>query len=96
VSFLATTGLILSAPYMLWLYWRVIYGPLTKPSLAGIKDLNRREMLMLAPLVVLVIYYGFQPADPRRLRGLDGRLHRTSRRLRTKPRRSAAPHTDAR
>ena len=61
VSFLATTGLILSAPYMLWLYWRVIYGPLTKPSLAGIKDLNRREMLMLAPLVVLVIYYGVQP-----------------------------------
>jgi NADH-quinone oxidoreductase subunit M len=61
VSFLATTGLILSAPYMLWLYWRVIYGPLTKPSLAGINDLNRREMLMLAPLVVLVIYYGVQP-----------------------------------
>jgi NADH-quinone oxidoreductase subunit M len=40
----------------------VIYGPLTKPSLTGIKDLDRREMLILAPLVVLVIYYGVQPA----------------------------------
>jgi NADH-quinone oxidoreductase subunit M len=62
VSFLATTGVILSAPYMLWLYWRVIYGPLEKPSLAGMTDLNRREMLLLAPLVALVIYYGVQPA----------------------------------
>jgi NADH-quinone oxidoreductase subunit M len=61
VSFLATTGVILSAPYMLWLYWRVIYGRLEKPSLAGIADLNGREMLILAPLVLLVIYYGVQP-----------------------------------
>jgi NADH-quinone oxidoreductase subunit M len=47
---------------MLWLYWRVMYGPLEKPSLAGMTDLNRREMLLLAPLVALVIYYGVQPA----------------------------------
>jgi NADH-quinone oxidoreductase subunit M len=62
VSFFATTGVILSAPYMLWLYWRVVYGPIEKPSLTGIKDLDRREMLILAPLVILVIYYGVQPA----------------------------------
>jgi NADH-quinone oxidoreductase subunit M len=61
VSFLATTGVILSAPYMLWLYWRVVYGRLEKPSLTGIADLNGREMLILAPLVLLVIYYGVQP-----------------------------------
>jgi NADH-quinone oxidoreductase subunit M len=61
VSFFATLGVILSAPYMLWLYSRVVYGKLEKPSLATITDLNRREIAMLAPLVVLVIYYGVQP-----------------------------------
>lgn len=61
VSFFATTGVILSAPYMLWLYSRVVYGKLEKPSLASITDLNRREIAMFAPLVLLVIYYGIQP-----------------------------------
>ena len=46
---------------MLWLYWRGIYGRLEKPALAAITDLNRREIAILAPLVVLVISYGVQP-----------------------------------
>ena len=61
VAFLATTGVILSAAYMLWLYSRVIYGPLEKPSLRAIADVDRREIALLAPLVLLVIYYGVQP-----------------------------------
>jgi NADH-quinone oxidoreductase subunit M len=61
VAFFATTGVILSAPYMLWLYSRVLYGPLEKPSLRSITDLDRREVALLAPLVLLVIYYGVQP-----------------------------------
>jgi NADH-quinone oxidoreductase subunit M len=61
VAFLATTGVILSAAYALWLYARVIYGRLEKPSLQGIADLNRREIAILAPLVVLVIFYGVKP-----------------------------------
>jgi NADH-quinone oxidoreductase subunit M len=61
VGFFATFGIILSAAYALWLYARVVYGRLEKPALAGITDLNRRELAMLAPLVVLVIYYGFVP-----------------------------------
>jgi NADH-quinone oxidoreductase subunit M len=61
VSFLATTGVILSAGYALWLYRRVVYGVLDKPSLQGITDLNRREIITLAPLLLLVIYYGVQP-----------------------------------
>jgi NADH-quinone oxidoreductase subunit M len=61
VAFFATTGVILSAPYMLWLYSRVLYGPLEKPSLKGILDLDRREVALLAPLVLLVIYYGVRP-----------------------------------
>jgi NADH-quinone oxidoreductase subunit M len=61
VSFLATTGVILSAAYALWLYRRVVYGVLDKRSLAGIEDLDRREIVILAPLVLLVIYYGVHP-----------------------------------
>ena len=61
VAFFATFGVILSAAYALWLYWRVMNGPLDKPALAAIPDLNRREILLLAPLAILVIYYGVQP-----------------------------------
>ena len=61
VAFFATTGVILSAAYSLWLYRRVIFGVLTRPELQGIPDLNRRELVILAPLLLLVIYYGVQP-----------------------------------
>ncbi|GGK53233.1 NADH-quinone oxidoreductase subunit M [Salinarimonas ramus] len=61
VAFFAAFGVILSAAYALWLYWRVMNGPLEKPALAALPDLTRREILMLAPLALLVIYYGVQP-----------------------------------
>src|SRR5215208_6729463 len=61
VAFFATTGVILSAAYALWLYARVIYGRLEKPSLQRIPDLSGREIALLAPLAVLVIYYGVKP-----------------------------------
>ncbi len=61
VAFVATSGVILSACYALWLYWRVMNGPLVKPELQAIQDLDRREVLLLAPLGILVIYYGVQP-----------------------------------
>ncbi|MDQ4135756.1 MAG: NADH-quinone oxidoreductase subunit M [Pseudomonadota bacterium] len=61
VAFFATSGVILSAAYALWLYRRVVYGELTKPALQGIKDLSPREIVVLAPLVLLVIYYGVHP-----------------------------------
>ena len=59
----ATIGVILSAAYALYLYRRIIFGVLDKPSLASIQDLSARETLILAPLVVLVIYYGVQPGS---------------------------------
>jgi NADH-quinone oxidoreductase subunit M len=62
VAFLATSGVILSAAYALYLYRRMIYGPLEKPSLRAITDLNYRELLVFAPLVLLVILFGFYPA----------------------------------
>jgi NADH-quinone oxidoreductase subunit M len=61
VATLATIGVILSAAYALWLYRKVIFGRLEKPSLAGILDLEGREILVLAPLVVLTILFGVYP-----------------------------------
>jgi NADH-quinone oxidoreductase subunit M len=58
---LATFGVILSAAYALWLYRRVVFGALEKPSLAKIADLNYREVLTLAPLMVLTILFGVYP-----------------------------------
>jgi NADH-quinone oxidoreductase subunit M len=57
----ATFGVILSAAYALWLYRKVVFGTLTKPSLASIKDLTFRESLMLFPLVFLTILFGVYP-----------------------------------
>ena len=62
VAAFATLGVILSAGYALWLYRRIIFGALTKDSLKGILDLTPREVIVLAPLVVLTILFGFYPA----------------------------------
>ena len=61
VAALATTGTILSAAYALWLYRKIIFGRLTKPSLAAIMDLNYREVITLAPLVLLTLLFGLYP-----------------------------------
>ena len=61
VAFFATTGVILSAGYALWLYARVIFGKLEKPTLLKIEDMNARELAVMLPLVVLTIWYGIQP-----------------------------------
>ncbi|MCE2510081.1 MAG: NADH-quinone oxidoreductase subunit M [Alphaproteobacteria bacterium] len=62
VAFLAATGVILGAAYMLWLYRRVVFGELTKKSLKDILDLSPREILIFAPLILLVFWMGLYPA----------------------------------
>jgi len=57
----ATTGVILSAAYALWLYRKIIFGALVKPSLMSIKDLTFREGLTLFPLVALTLLFGIYP-----------------------------------
>ena len=61
VATLATLGTILSAAYALWLYRKVIFGKLEKPSLFHIRDIGWREMVILAPLVILTIVFGVYP-----------------------------------
>ncbi|MGH1413331.1 MAG: NADH-quinone oxidoreductase subunit M [Pelagimonas sp.] len=58
----ATTGVILSAGYALWLYRRVVMGDLIKESLKTITDMNLREKAIFAPLVVMTIWMGVYPA----------------------------------
>jgi len=61
VATLATLGTILSAAYMLWLYRKIIFGKLEKPSLFHITDISWREIVVLAPLVILTILFGVYP-----------------------------------
>ncbi len=61
VATLATIGTILSACYALWLYRKVVFGKLEKPSLFNIMDIGWREMAILAPLVILTIVLGIYP-----------------------------------
>ena len=62
VAFLATTGVILSACYALWLYRRTVFGAMEKESLKNITDMNMREAVVIVPLAVLIILFGIYPA----------------------------------
>ena len=59
VALFATTGVVLSATYALWMYARVVLGKLVKPELMNIRDLSLREAVLLVPLAGLTIYFGF-------------------------------------
>ncbi len=58
----ATSGVILSAAYALWLYRRVVMGDLIKESLKTITDMSTRERAIFAPLVVMTLLLGVYPA----------------------------------
>jgi NADH-quinone oxidoreductase subunit M len=57
----AATGVILSAVYALSLYRRVVFGELTNPKLAGIADLEMREVCIFVPLIAGALWLGVQP-----------------------------------
>ncbi len=61
LALLATTGIVLGAAYMLYLYRRVIFGALTKEDLKTMMDLNRREIAVFAPLVAATLWMGIWP-----------------------------------
>ncbi len=63
VATLATSGVVLGAAYMLYLYRRVIFGKLEKEDLKSILDLSWREVAIFAPLVVLTIWMGVYPVS---------------------------------
>jgi len=61
VAVIATSGVILSAAYALYLYRRVVFGELNKESLKSILDLDLREKAILLPLIILTIFFGVYP-----------------------------------
>ena len=58
----ATSGVILSAAYALWLYRRIVLGQLIKESLKSITEMDRREKIIFAPLIFMTLLLGIYPA----------------------------------
>ncbi|OFX11136.1 MAG: NADH-quinone oxidoreductase subunit M [Alphaproteobacteria bacterium RIFOXYD12_FULL_60_8] len=61
VALMAASGLVLGAAYMLYLYRRVVFGDLVRPDLKKIMDLNRREVVVFTPLILVVLWMGIYP-----------------------------------
>lgn len=60
-TMLAATGVIWAAVYMLWMLQRVVFGKVTNPENAKLSDLNSREIGLLIPLLVLMLFMGVYP-----------------------------------
>jgi len=60
-TMIAATGVIWAAVYMLWMIQRVIFGEVTKPENASLSDLNAREIGLLVPLLLLMLFMGVYP-----------------------------------
>ncbi|HVJ01570.1 MAG TPA: proton-conducting transporter membrane subunit, partial [Sphingomonas sp.] len=58
---LGTTGIILGAAYMLWLFRRVVWGDLTKEDVKAMPDLSMRELWLLGPIAAVVLWMGVYP-----------------------------------
>ncbi len=61
VAAIAALGVILGACYMLWMVQRVFYGPITKPENEKLKDVNLREFVYMAPLLIMIFWIGLYP-----------------------------------
>lgn len=62
-AILAATGLVLGAAYMLMLYRRVMFGEITNPEVAQMRDVTSREWLIFVPLIVMVLWLGIHPTS---------------------------------
>ena len=62
IAFLAATTLVLGAAYTLWMYKRVVYGPVANEGVASLGDIGRREFAILAVLALMVLLFGLWPA----------------------------------
>lgn len=62
-TILGATGVILAAVYMLWMYQRVMFGPVEHEENKKLIDLNAREIGLLVPLVIFMVWIGVRPVD---------------------------------
>jgi NADH-quinone oxidoreductase subunit M len=58
LAILATSGVIFAAVYMLWMFKRMMFGPLTNEENKRLKDLSRREIAVLVPIVIFIVWIG--------------------------------------
>ncbi len=63
VTFFATSGMILGAAYMLFLYRRIIFGTITREDVRAMLDLNWREVVVFAPMIAIVLWMGVYPSS---------------------------------
>ncbi len=56
------TGVIFAAVYLLWMYERVVWGKVTNPKLEGLKDMNTRELVVLIPILIFIVWIGVYPS----------------------------------
>jgi proton-translocating NADH-quinone oxidoreductase, chain M len=59
---IAATGVIFAAVYMLWMYQRVMFGKLTNPANQSLRDLSKREIAILVPIVLFIVWIGVYPS----------------------------------
>ena len=60
-AIIAASGVILAAVYLLWMYQRVIFGSLTNPANRSLPDLTKREIAVLVPVLVFIVWIGVYP-----------------------------------
>ena len=60
-AFIASTGVVLGAVYMLTLVKRFLFGPLVHEENATIRDVSAREIIVLTPIVVMMVWIGLYP-----------------------------------
>jgi NADH-quinone oxidoreductase subunit M len=61
-AIIAATGVIFAAVYMLWMYQRIIFGKVTNPENQHLTDLSKRELLVLAPIILFIVWIGIYPS----------------------------------
>ena len=62
LAVIAATSVIIAAAYLLWAVQRILFNPLDKPENEHVPDLNRRELLLLSPLLACIVWLGVYPA----------------------------------
>ena len=60
-AILAVSTVILAAAYLLWMYQRVMHGPITNEKIRSFKDMNKRELGYLVPIIIMMFWMGIYP-----------------------------------
>ena len=58
----AASGVIFAAVYLLWMYQRVVFGEVKNPKLNSVKDMNAREIFIMIPIFIFIVWIGIYPS----------------------------------